>query len=271
MPLTETACPTRSLCRPHSAPRYRIRVAHRIAQRHRRLLRQECRSAACATKTKLCPPCRVTASTGTTAIGVVLQMTRALIICALRSVSGDVCTGAFTRIPCSVLIHLRRQKIDLRLFQQLAAVVRQIHVQPLSTWPAARSERRCTPRDPCSHPPWSAVVRRRNIVAHVHRNVAHDAVKRRANRVVGQLLFLRLARLHRRLVIRLGVFEGLLRLVVDCRGSSRPPQTACAAAPPPPCCSRRAPSSAAPWPAATPPSPPAAAGRSPSAPGPAFT
>ncbi len=85
----------------------------------------------CATKTKLCPPWRVTASTGTTAIGVVLQMTRALIIWALRRISGVACTGAFTRIPCKRAIHLRRKKIDLGFLQQLAAVVHQLHIQPL--------------------------------------------------------------------------------------------------------------------------------------------
>ena len=72
----------------------------------------------------------MTASTGTTAIGLVLQMTLALTNCALRRSSGEACTGAFTRIPCMVLIHLGRQKIDLCLFQQFAAGVRQIHVQP---------------------------------------------------------------------------------------------------------------------------------------------
>ena len=47
------------------------------------------------------------------------------------------------------------------------------------------------------------------------RDVAHHAFKGRADCVVGQLLFLRLAQFHRRLVIRLSVAEGLLRLLVN--------------------------------------------------------
>ena len=107
-----------------------------------------------------------------------------------------------------------------------------------------------------------------DVVAHMHRNVAHHAVERRADGVVGQQLLLRLARLHRRLVIRLGVVERPAAPARRRRGWSRPPQTACAAARPRLCCSRRAPSSAVPWRAPNPPWPVAAADRSPSATGP---
>ena len=48
----------------------------------------------------------------------------------------------------------------------------------------------------------------------MHGNVADDSVKRRANRVVAEQLFLRLARFDRRLVIRLRIVVGLLRLIV---------------------------------------------------------
>ena len=48
----------------------------------------------------------------------------------------------------------------------------------------------------------------------MHRDVAHHAIEGRTDAVVGQLLLLRLAQLHRRLVIRFGVAEGLLSLIV---------------------------------------------------------
>ena len=80
-----------------------ILIPHRVSKDHGVCVAMYCPFCWCATNTKLCPPCRVTASTGTTAMGFVLQITRALIICALRTRSGGRCTGAFTRMPCKVL------------------------------------------------------------------------------------------------------------------------------------------------------------------------
>ena len=116
-------------------------------------------------------------------------------------------------------IHLRREKVDLCLVEYLAGVVRQLNIQSQAHLAGAfrgnvdvglhvlvlvhRGEHR------------SRRIHRRSKVAQVHRDVAHHAIKRRANGVVGQLLLLRLAQFYRRLVIRLGVAEGLLRLVVD--------------------------------------------------------
>ena len=140
----------------------------------------------------------MTASTGTTAIGVVLQMTRAFTICALRSTSGAACTGAFTRIPCNVLSTSRREKIDLRLLQQLAGVVHQLHIQPQAHLAGALRGNvdvgfQILVLIHCGQHV-GGEFDRRSKVAHMHRNVAHHAVKRRADGVVGQLLLLRLAR-----------------------------------------------------------------------------
>jgi len=61
----------------------------------------------------------------------------------------------------------------------------------------------------------------------MHRNVAHDTVKRSADAVVSQLLFLGLAQRDRRLVVRLGIVECLLcllktsRLVIPASNSLR--------------------------------------------------
>ena len=92
--------------------------------------------------------------------------------------------------------------------------------------------------------------RRRHVVAHMHRNVAHHAIERRADGVVVQQLFLGFARFHRRLVIRLGVLERPAAPVRKRRGWSRRLQTASAGGPTRSCRSRRAPSSAARWRAA---------------------
>ena len=217
MPFTRNCVPETITLSPAFKPRGDgIVVAHRVAQRHRRRVRNgHARSAFCTTKTKLCPPCRVTASTGTTAMGFVLQITRAFTICALRSISASRCTGAFTRIPCSVLSTWGEMKSILRLLQQLAVVVRQIHSQPHAHL-AGALRGNVDVRLEILVLIHRGQHRRRvvNVVAHVHRDVAHHAVKRRADGVVGQQLLLRLARFHRRLVICLGVLVGLLRLVV---------------------------------------------------------
>ena len=48
----------------------------------------------------------------------------------------------------------------------------------------------------------------------MNRDIAHDAIIRSADAVVGQLFFLRLANGHGGFIVGLGVLEGLLRLVI---------------------------------------------------------
>ena len=59
---------------------------------------------------------------------------------------------------------------------------------------------------------------RRDVVALVDWDVAHNSVKRRANLVVGKLFALRPGLRHRRIQRRLGVGERLHRLVVRLLG-----------------------------------------------------
>ena len=55
---------------------------------------------------------------------------------------------------------------------------------------------------------------RRNVVAEMHRNIADDAGKGRANLVVGQLLLLRIGQGDGGIEVALGVLVGLHRLIV---------------------------------------------------------
>src|ERR1022692_1467508 len=127
--------------------------------------------------------------------------------------------GSLDQNLLHIAIYLRRKKIDLRLLDEFATRIHEVDGKPLSYLVGALS------RDidigfeilafiyRGQHGWWR--VEGRSEIANVHRNVAHDAVKRSADGVVGQLLLLRLAEPDGGLVIRFGVLKGLLLLVED--------------------------------------------------------
>ena len=230
------------------------------------------RSAASTTNTKLCSPCCDTASTGTIAMGFVLQMTLALINSALRSIS---CVASHRApSPGSLAASCPPEAKRNR------SLVFSSSLPLLSV--------RSTPKPPAhlggalsGHvdvgfeilvlihrgEQGRRVASRRNVVAYVHRNVAHDAGIGSADRVVGEQLFLRFAVALGCFVIRFGVLVRLLRLVVSVAAGYACFKELCSGGRARWCRSRRPPFSAAPWPAEPQHWPVAGADRSASAPG----
>ena len=137
---------------------------------------------------------RVTARTGTVGAGAVLQTTRAFTSCALRNLSSDAWTGAFTRMPWSRVVHLLRNEIDFRALDQLPAAGDDLHRK------AHADIRRALGGNVDVGFQLGVLIHggqqrlRRNVVADVHRNVAHDAGERSGQVVIGKLALLGNAR-----------------------------------------------------------------------------
>ena len=86
----------------------------------------------------------------------VLQITRAFTICALRRISGVACTGAFTRIPCSVLSTCGEMKSIFVFSSRFHLFQADPPANPSLPAPPALWGRKCRLPGPCSRPPWLA-------------------------------------------------------------------------------------------------------------------